>query len=267
MAILNLSPDSFSGDGLGTDLDALARRVESAAAAGCDLLDLGAESTRPGSEPVSAVRELELLLPALERVRAVTDLPISVDTYKAAVAGAALDQGADLINDISALQADAEMAPLAARTGSPVILMHRKQTSVRESSFGQHFAGVDSDDITAAVIEELRGRIESALAAGIERRRIIVDPGIGFGKGPKQNLELLSRLGELRRELDLPVLVGASRKSVIGYAADRFPDRLAGTVAAHALAIAGGADIVRVHDFEAGVQGARVADAIARRRP
>ena len=266
MAILNLSPDSFSGDGLGTDLETLARRVESAAAAGCDLLDVGAESTRPGSRPVPAERELELLLPALERVRAITDLPVSIDTYKAEVATAALDHGADLINDISALQADPEMAQLAARSGSPVILMHRAQTSVRDASFGRHFAGIDSDDIVAAVIQDLSRRIESAVAAGIGRQRIIADPGIGFGKSPKQNLELLARLGEIRGSLRLPILVGASRKSVIGYAADRFPDRVAGTVAAHALAIAGGADIVRVHDFEAGVQGARVADAIARNR-
>lgn len=266
MAILNLSPDSFSGDGLGTDLDALARRTEEAVNAGCDLLDVGAESTRPGSRPVPAERELELLLPALRRIRAITDMPISVDTYKARVAGEALDCGADLINDISALQADPAMAALAAARGCPVILMHRVQTRVREKAFGSHFAGIESDDIAAAVGEGLRRRVEFAAAAGIDRARMIVDPGIGFGKDPRQNLELLDRLGELRRDLELPLLVGASRKSVIGFATGgKSKGRTAGTVAAHAIAIARGADMVRAHDFDSAVRGARIADAIARR--
>ncbi len=267
MAILNLSPDSFSGDGLGTDLDALAARTRAALAAGCDLLDVGAESSRPGSQPVAAERELELLLPALARIRSLTDLPISVDTYKAAVAARALDCGADLINDISALQADPAMAALAADRACPVILMHREQTAVREAALGRHFAGIDCDDIVTAVGEGLSRRVDAAVAAGIDRSRIIVDPGIGFGKDPQQNLELLDRLGEIRSTLGRPVLIGASRKSVIGHAgAVGGSDRISGTVAAHALAIANGADVVRVHDFAAGVQGARVADAIARRR-
>lgn len=267
MAILNLSPDSFSGDGLGTDLDALARRTREAVTAGCDLLDIGAESTRPGSRPVPAERELELLLPALERVRAITDLPVSVDTYKSPVAARALDCGADLINDISALRADPGMASVAAERGCPVILMHRVQTEVRESELGRHFAGADYGDVVAAVASELNDRVGFALRAGIARDRIIVDPGIGFGKDPEQNLELLNRLDSIRSAVSLPVLVGASRKSVITHAGRiSGGDRSAGTVAAHALAISRGADMVRVHDFEAGVQGARVADAIARRR-
>ena len=266
MAILNLSPDSFSGDGLGSDLEALARRTEDAVAAGCDFLDIGAESTRPGSRPVPAERELELLLPALERVRAITDLPISVDTYKSPVAAQALDCGADLINDISALQADAGMATLAAERGCPVILMHRVQTPVREAALGRHFAGADYGNVVEAVANGLKSRVEFALRAGIEMDRIIVDPGIGFGKNPTQNLQLLDRLDAIRSAVSRPVLVGASRKSVIAHAAGICADdRSAGTVAAHALAICKGADIVRVHDFAAGVQGARVADAIARR--
>ena len=267
MAILNLSPDSFSGDGLGADLDALARRAEDAAAAGCDLLDIGAESTRPGSQPISAERELELLLPALERVRAICDLPISVDTYKAPVAAQVLDGGADLVNDISALQADTGMARLVAERGCPVVLMHRVQTPVREAALGRHFTGIDCEDVVDAVVSGLKTRVDFALAAGIEKDRIIVDPGIGFGKNPAQNLELLNRLDSIRSALSRPVLIGASRKSVISHAARTGgDDRSPGTVAAHAIAIARGADIVRVHDFEAGVQGVRVADAIARRR-
>ena len=265
MAILNLSPDSFSGDGLGTDLDAVSRRAEAAVAAGCDLLDIGAESTRPGSRPVPAERELEFLLPALERVRAITDLPVSVDTYKASVAAPALDRGADLINDISALRADPEMASLAADRGCPVILMHRVQTPVREAALGRHFAGADYGDVAEAVASDLKDRVDFAVQSGIARDRIIVDPGIGFGKDPAQNLELLGRLDSIRSALARPVLVGASRKSVISHAGRiGGVDRAAGTVAAHALAIASGADLVRVHDFAAGVQGARVADAIAR---
>ena len=266
MAILNLSPDSFSGDGLGTNLDAIADRAGAALAAGCDLLDVGAESSRPGSVPVPAARELELLLPALARIRAITDLPISVDTYKATVAAAALDGGADLINDISGLRADPAMVELAAERACPVVLMHRALTEVREASLGRHFAGIECDDIVTAVAEGLDGLVASATTAGVDPGNIIVDPGIGFGKNPSQNLELLDRLGEIRAALDLPVLVGASRKSVISHAAATAGgDRLAGTVAAHAIAIANGADIIRVHDFEPGVHGARMADAIVRR--
>lgn len=265
MAILNLSPDSFSGDGLGTDLAALVRRTEEAVAAGCDLLDIGAESTRPGSRPVPAERELELLLPALDQVRGITDLPVSVDTYKSLVAAQALDRGADLINDISALQADPDMAALAAERGCPVILMHRVRTPVREAALGRHFTGIDYGDVVTAVTNDLKKRVDFAIRAGIGRDRIIVDPGIGFGKDPAQNLELLNRMDSIREALSLPVLVGASRKSVISHAAGiSGGDRSAGTVAAHALAIARGADLVRVHDYEAGVQSSRVADAITR---
>ena len=267
MGIINLSPDSFSGDGLGNDLKALAARLAAARRAGCHLLDIGAESTRPGSKPISATQEIAGLLPAISFIRDNCDLPISVDTYKASVAERALDCGADIINDISALTADPRMANLAAERACPLVLMHRVRTAVAESPLGRHFSGLDYSDVAAHVIEHLSARVAAARAAGIERTNLIVDPGIGFGKNPAQNLELLGQIGRVRRALQLPLLVGASRKSVIGHAAGNpAGDRLAGTIAAHSIVIAQGADIVRVHDFAAGVESARVADAISRRQ-
>ncbi|MFN8593807.1 MAG: dihydropteroate synthase [Thermomicrobiales bacterium] len=254
MAILNLTPDSFSGDGLGADIDSAVDRARSAIEEGADLLDLGAESTRPGHTRISAEEELRRLLPPLRAMRAATDLVISVDTSRAAVASEALTAGADMVNDVRGLSADPEMAAVVASFGVPVVVMH---DLVPEP-------GVD---LVASVLRELSRRLDRALAAGIAWDLLIVDPGFGFGKDWRQNLELLRRLPELRA-LGRPLLAGTSRKSTIGRVLG-LPenDRLEGTAATVALAINGGADIVRVHDVRAMARVAKMTDAVVRKIP
>ena len=253
MGIINATPDSFSGDGLAGDVPAiveLARRFEGE---GADLLDLGAESTRPGHQPVGADAELARLLPALEAVAGGVSLPISVDTWKAPVARAALQAGAVIVNDVRGLLGDAELASVVAEYGAGLALMHYPRPPLP--------AGADA---AAEVMAGLRQSIAIAEAAGIPRRRLVVDPGIGFGKTADQNLALLRELGRLR-ELELPLLVGTSRKSTLGRLTGRPPEqRVEATAASVALAIANGADLVRVHDVREMAQVCRVSDAIVR---
>ena len=254
MAVLNLTPDSFSGDGLAGDqekaLPAALRAVED----GADMLDLGAESTRPGHVPVSTTDELARLLPVLKAIRPLTQALISVDTSKAAVAAAALDAGADIINDVRGFTADAEMAAVVAQAGVPAVIMHDAAPE----------PGVD---LVTSILRELSRRLDRAVAAGVAWERLIVDPGFGFGKDWRQNLELLRRLGELRA-LGRPILAGTSRKSTIGRVLGLAEEhRLEGTAATVSLAIAGGADIVRVHDVRAMVRVARMTDAVVRGAP
>ena len=251
MGVLNLTPDSFSDGGIWFDPGDPARSVERGLALleeGADLLDLGAESTRPGggvygsgARTVPPEEELERLLPVLEGLRRGTDAPLSVDTRKAAVARAALEAGADLVNDVSAL-GDPDMASLLAERGCPVILMHSRgdlRTMQRDIRFR---------DVVAEVRSELAEAVEGALAAGVARERIVVDPGLGFGKTAEQNLELLGALPELE-SLGLPILVGASRKSFLGAVTGEPPEsRLPGSLAAAAWACSGGAAILRAHD-------------------
>ena len=255
MAILNLTPDSFSGDGLaGLGTDGVVAAAERAVAEGADLLDLGAESTRPGHAPVSAEEELARLLPALAVVRPQISVPISVDTSKATVAEAALAAGADLINDVRGLSRDPNLAAVVARAGVPAVVMHDVAPDGR-------------GDLVTSIVRELSRRLDVALAAGIAWDNLIVDPGFGFGKDWRQNLELLRRLGELR-VLGRPVLCGTSRKSTIGKVLGLPPeDRLEGTAATVSLAIVGGADVVRVHDVAAMARVAAMSDAVARGVP
>jgi dihydropteroate synthase len=254
MAILNVTPDSFSGDGLDRNTDAALSAALSAVDDGADILDLGAESTRPGHIPISAEEESARLLPALTAIRARTDVLVSVDTSKAAVAVGAITAGANLINDVRGFMADPEMAAVVARAGVPAVLMHDVPPEPQV-------------DLMTSILRELSRRLDRAVAAGVVWDRLIVDPGFGFGKDWRQNLELLHRIGELR-VLGRPILVGTSRKSmigrVLGVAED---DRLEGTAATVSLAIAGGADIVRVHDVRAMARVARMTDAVARGAP
>jgi dihydropteroate synthase len=254
MAIVNATPDSFSDDGVAGDLKAAIALADAAVAAGADIVDVGAESTRPGHVPVDSAEELHRLLPVLERVVPRVSVPISVDTSKADVAEAALDAGASMVNDIRGFTADPELAQVVARRKVPAIVMHDCLVDERE-------------DVVTSVVRELSRRIDRAVAAGISELYLIVDPGFGFGKDWRQNLELLRRLDELV-VLGRPILVGTSRKSTIGRVLG-LPanDRLEGTLAATALAIARGADVVRVHDVEANVRAARMADAVVRRTP
>jgi dihydropteroate synthase len=254
MAILNLTPDSFSGDGMTGSVYAALMAALRAVDDGADILDLGAESTRPGHVPISTDEEMARLLPALVAIRARTDVLLSVDTCKAAVAAEALAAGANLVNDVRGFMADPEMAAVVARAGVPAVLMHDVPPE-------------PGDDLLTSILRELSRRIDRAVAAGVAWDRLIVDPGFGFGKDWRQNLELLRRLGELKA-LGRPILAGTSRKSmigrVLGVAED---DRLEGTAATVSLAIAGGADIVRVHDVRAMVRVARMTDAVLRQAP
>jgi dihydropteroate synthase len=271
MGILNLTPDSFSGDGLLRDSagpDDLRRQVEAYIEAGADLLDIGGESTRPGAEPVTAEQEHQRVIPAVELVRRITDLPLSIDTYRAAVAVAALDAGADMVNDVWALRADPEMAPLVAERRVPIILMHNRMTpnnaDVAER-LGGRYVGIEYDDLLTDVRRELLESVEIAHEHGVADRQIVLDPGIGFGKTVDQSLELLNRTAEIR-ELGYPVLVGPSRKSFIGYTLDLPPDeRTEGTAAAVSVGITRGADIVRVHDVSYMARVVRMTDALVRR--
>lgn len=251
MGILNASPDSFSGDGLVDPDDAL-RRAEAMVAAGADLLDIGAESTRPDFEAVDADEEWQRLQLVLGPVRRAFDLPISVDTSKAEVARRAVDYGADAINDVTGCLGDPGMPPVIAAAGVPVIAMHNQR--------GREFGGDVMKDVRAG----LREAMTALMTAGVPEERIIVDPGYGFGWGPVRDFEMLDRLAELRR-LGRPILIGTSRKSSIGYVIDRpAQGRLYGTAATIAVAISNGADIVRVHDVEEIARVARVTDAVVR---
>ena len=253
MGIVNATPDSFSGDGV-LDPAAAAAQAARMVEEGADLIDVGAESTRPDHEPLDADAEWARLGPVLRALRAAVDAPITVDTAKAAVAERAFDAGADALNDVHGLRADPALAPLLAERGLPAVVMHNQR------------GRVSSGDVIGDVRAGLEGSFAIALRAGIERERLIVDPGFGFGFEPQESLELLRRLGELRA-LGRPLLVGASRKSALGWALgerDEQSARLWGTAASVALAVQAGADIVRVHDVREMVAVARVADAVLR---
>jgi dihydropteroate synthase len=256
MGIVNVTPDSFSGDGLLTARDPVAAAVAQARSMvveGADILDVGGESTRPGHDEVGAEEELGRVVPVVAAIReALPGIPISVDTTKPAVAEAALAAGADIVNDIWGVATDDALVRVAATHGAPLILMHNR-------------AEPRYDDLVAEVIADLAAAIERAVQAGVVRERLIVDPGIGFGKTPEQNVEMLGRLGELR-VLGRPILLGTSRKSTLGLILDLPADqRLEATLATTALGIAAGVDMVRVHDVAANVRAARTADAIIRR--
>lgn len=271
MGILNITPDSFSGDGLATGAETVAFALEQArryVEAGVDILDVGGESTRPGAQQVTATEEWERVIPVVTALAAEFDVPISIDTYKAEVAAAALDAGADLVNDVWGLRADPDLAQLVAKRKAPVILMHNRSnpanTDLRER-LGGRYVGVEYANLLEDVKRELMESVQLAHKAGISGENIILDPGIGFGKTVEQNLELLDRCGEIR-DLGYPLLVGSSRKSFIGYTLDLPPDeRVEGTAATVAIAIARGADIVRVHDVKQIARVAKMTDAIIRR--
>jgi len=256
MGVVNLSPDSFSGDGLGDDIEAAVAQARRMVAEGADIIDVGGESTRPGTEPTSAEdydAELLLVIPVIERLAAELTVPVSIDTYKARVARRALEAGASIINDIWGLKRDPELARVAAAAGVPLILMANQRDAPPKAG------------IMARVLADLETGIATAERAGVAPGDIIVDPGIGFGKTLEQNLELVNRLAELKR-LGRPILLGTSRKSMIGLVLDLPPDqRLEGNLAVTAIGIANGADVVRVHDVRPTALVCRMSDAVIRR--
>ncbi len=271
MGVLNLTPDSFSGDGLFAADDVVRASVDQAEgflAAGADILDIGGESTRPGADPVTAQQEIERVIPVIEAILQVRpDAILSIDTSKASVAAAALDAGAAIVNDVWALMADPEIAGIVARHGCPVVLMHNRsqpKAVVRDARLGGRYVGADFTHLMDDVTADLDALIARAVNAGVSRSQIILDPGIGFGKTITQNLALLNNVNALKR-LECPILIGPSRKSFIGHVLDvEASQREEGTAAAIAIGIARGADIVRVHNVAAMARVARMTDAILR---
>jgi dihydropteroate synthase len=255
MGIVNLTPDSFSGDGLAGGIDAAVRRAEALVAAGADLIDLGGESTRPGHEPVSEQVELARVVPILDRLAGRLPVPISIDTRKAAVAEAALARGATIVNDVSGLTYDPRLVDVTSRAGASLIVGHWRRRRP------------DRPDEPADLIDWLAGglaeSVQIATAAGIPRTSLIADPGLGFAKLPPVSLAILGRLRELRTRLGLPMLVGASRKGFIGQVLGKqVEDRLSGSLATIAMCVGAGIDAVRVHDVGPAVEVARMSEAI-----
>jgi dihydropteroate synthase len=263
MGVVNVSPDSFSGDGI-ADVEEAIAKAKQLVSEGADIIDVGGESTRPGSTPVSIDEELRRVVPIVERLAKEIRVPVSVDTYKVEVARQALKAGANMINDIWGLQKEPALADLAAQRGAPIVLMSNQ----RDSS---------CHDIMPAIISDLKRAVKQALSAGVPWENVIIDPGIGFGKTQLQNLEILQRLEELKI-LGRPILLGSSRKSFIGWILDLSPEqrsnkvafvppgdqRLEGTAATVAIGIARGVDIVRVHDVREMARVCKMSDAIVR---
>lgn len=255
MGIVNVTPDSFSGDGVLAHLDPVATAVAQGrrmVEEGADLLDVGGESTRPGHAPVDAAEEHGRVVPVVAALRdALPDTPLSIDTTKPEVAAAALDAGVHLLNDVWGVGGDDRMARLAAERGVPLIVMHNR-------------AEPRYDDLMIELIADLRAALDRATRLGVERDQLIVDPGFGFGKTPEHNLTVLRELGTLRA-LGCPILLGTSRKSTLGRVLDLPVDeRLEATLATTAIGIANGADVIRVHDVRENVRAARMSDAIVR---
>ncbi|HXV24909.1 MAG TPA: dihydropteroate synthase [Alphaproteobacteria bacterium] len=271
MGILNVTPDSFSGDGLIRGENWVARAVEQGLghiADGAHILDVGGESTRPGATPIPVEEEIRRVVPVIEGLVRHADVPISIDTSKAEVAQAALDAGAVMINDVWGLRLDPGLAALAAERRCPVILMHnrsRPQDARFEQRLGGRYVGARYENLLEDVAREMMELADAAMQAGVDRGQIVLDPGIGFGKTVEQNLELIRSFDRFRA-LGFPLLCGPSRKSFIGYTLDLpAEERVEGTAAAVAIAIARGADIVRVHDVKPMARVARMCDAILRR--
>jgi len=272
MGILNITPDSFSGDGLlqtGNPVRSALERGRRYVKAGAHILDVGGESTRPGASSISEQEELDRVIPVIQAlVAADLDAVISVDTYKASVAEAALAAGANWINDVWGLRADEKMASVAARNHTPLIIMHNRSQPANlelQTRLGGRYIGIEYSNLIEDVKSELMASVAIARQAGVADDHLILDPGIGFGKSVEQNLELINRLDEICA-LGFPVLLGPSRKSFIGYTLNLpYNQRVEGTAASVAVGITRGADIIRVHDVRAMARVARMTDAIARK--
>ena len=258
MGILNVTPDSFSGDGIYQDADKAVETGERLVQEGADIIDIGGESTRPGSQSVTIEEEIKRVIPIIDKLSRKIKAPISIDTAKSEVARLALDSGASIVNDITGLKSDPEMVCVIREFNATVVLMHIKGTPQTMQN------GPEYGNLVHEIKEELRRIIDKAIWNGIKKENIIIDPGIGFGKTLEHNLEILNRLSEFK-ELGMPVLVGPSRKSFIGKITGAEPDnRVFGTAGAVAIAIENGADMVRVHDVKEIKQAVMIADAIIR---
>jgi dihydropteroate synthase len=272
MGILNITPDSFSGDGIlasipGDWLETALVLSQKYIEMGVDIIDVGGESTRPGSEQIEIEEEMERVIPVIKAIKQDSDAIISIDTYKADVAREAIKNGADIVNDVWGLKADKNMVSVIAEFEVPVILMHNRSSWAHadiQRNLGGRYIGMEYQNLIQDIKQELLESISIASDAGIRQENIIIDPGIGFGKTVEQNLELINNLDKIR-DLGYPVLYGPSRKSFIGYSLDLPPEqRIEGTAAAVAIGIDRGADIIRVHDVEHMFRVARMTDAIVR---
>ena len=253
MGILNVTPDSFSDGGDFSNIDKAIEHAKQMVKDGADIVDLGGESTRPGHKYVDANEEMKRVLPVIKRLKKEVEIPISIDTYKADVAKEALELGVDMINDVWGLRKDKNMASTIAKYNAHVCIMHNQDKTEYDK------------DIMQSIKEFLQESIDVGIKAGIDKNKIVLDPGIGFGKTFEQNLEVLKRLDELN-ELGYPILLGTSRKSVIGNVLNVEPkERLEGTIATTVLGVRDGVDIVRVHDVYENLQAAKMADAIYRK--
>ena len=259
MGIINVTPDSFSDGGEFNHIDSALAQAQYMSKNGADIIDIGGESTRPNSEEITLEEELNRVIPIIKKLRQETSIPISIDTTKAKVAQAAIEAGADLVNDISGGTFEREMLPTVARLGVPIILMHIRGTPKTMQKL------TDYQNLIAEIYDFLERQIQKAIACGIKKSHIIIDPGIGFAKTYEQNIKILQRLSEFHR-LNVPILVGTSRKSFIGHILEKPnpKDRIWGTAATCCSAIAHGADILRVHDVVQMYDVARVADTIWR---
>jgi dihydropteroate synthase len=265
MGILNVTPDSFSGDGLADDFKAAVKRAKQMASEGADIIDIGGESTRPNAQPVSVDEELRRVIPVIERLAGELSVPMSIDTTKSAVAQKALEAGVRMLNDQWGLRSDPRLAELAAEWKVPIVLMSNQRDKGGYDATLKRDTADYKDPITE-IIGSLKGSLEIAAEAGVPAENIIIDPGIGFGKSWRHDLEIISRLDELDC-LGQPILLGPSGKSFIGRVLDLpVSERLPGTAAAVAIGIAHGADMVRVHDVKQIVRVCRMSDAIIRRR-
>ena len=284
MGILNITPDSFSGDGILSGSQSPGGSISSFQGGwlenalvlarifdemGVDIIDVGGESTRPGSDQIDIEEELERVIPVIQGIKNELDIPVSIDTYKAEVAREALKNGADIVNDVWGLKADKNMVSVIANYEVPVILMHNRSSWAHadiQRNLGGRYIGMEYQNLIEDIKRELRESITIASDAGIPQENIIIDPGIGFGKTVEQNLELINNLDKIR-DMGYPVLYGPSRKSFIGYTLDLPADqRIEGTAAAVAIGIERGADIIRVHDVEFMLRVARMSDAIIRNK-
>ncbi len=259
MGIVNVTPDSFSDGGQFLDSEKAIEHAKLLANQGADIIDIGGESTRPGSESVTSEEEKRRVIPVIEGIARDVKVPISIDTCKSEVAKTALDKGASMINDISAMRSDSKIVDVALKHDAPMILMHMKGTP-KNMQLNPSYISVMGE-----IKEFLRDRVEFAVSKGMERNNIIIDPGIGFGKTIEHNYEIIRKLSELK-ELDLPILIGPSRKSFIGNTLGlEVDDRLEGTLATITMCVMNGADIVRVHDVKEVLRVVRMTDAIYRK--
>ncbi len=259
MGILNITPDSFSDGNRYFEFDRAIQRAIELESEGADIIDIGGESTRPGSEPVPVEEELRRVIPVIKELSKILTVPISIDTYKAKVAESAIEAGASIVNDISGLGFDPDMKRVIRDYKVPVVIMHIKGTTKDMQKNPQY------ESVIYEIIEYLRVRIMLATESGIHEDMIIIDPGIGFGKTPEHNLEIIRGLEEFK-SLKKPILIGPSRKAFIGRILDDAPpmERLEGTLSAIAISVFNGANIVRVHDVKETLKVVRVADSIKR---